>query len=65
MMAKGLLLHCLLIYKTLVLVSAQDTNSSSSSTTVNPHYAQLLNYSMMFYEAQRSGKLPENNRITW
>ncbi|CAO3640679.1 unnamed protein product [Mucor fragilis] len=59
MVVKRLLISCLLIYKSLLLtsVSAQDT--------VNPHYAQLLNYSMLFYEAQRSGKLPENNRIPW
>lgn len=59
MVVKKLLISCLLIYKSLLLasVSAQDA--------VNPHYAQLLNYSMLFYEAQRSGKLPENNRIPW
>lgn len=65
MMVKRLLISCLLICKTLVSVSAQDTNNSSGSATVNSHYAQLLNYSMIFYEAQRSGKLPENNRISW
>ncbi|ORZ24128.1 Six-hairpin glycosidase-like protein [Absidia repens] len=41
------------------LVEAQD------SSTVNPHYAALLNNSMWFYEAQRSGKLPSNNRVPW
>lgn len=41
-----------------VMVSAQDSN-------VNPHYAALLNNSMWFYEAQRSGKLPSDNRISW
>jgi len=29
------------------------------------NYAQVLHYSILFYEAQRSGKLPENNRIPW
>ncbi|KAF8061121.1 celF [Scenedesmus sp. PABB004] len=28
-------------------------------------YGQVLNLSMMFYEAQRSGKLPRGNRIPW
>lgn len=28
-------------------------------------YGQVLGLSMMFYEAQRSGKLPANNRIKW
>lgn len=32
---------------------------------VNPHYADLLNKSMLFYEAQRSGRLPESNQIPW
>ncbi|XP_043788423.1 endoglucanase E-4-like [Apis laboriosa] len=28
-------------------------------------YARVLELSLLFYEAQRSGKLPENNRIPW
>lgn len=28
-------------------------------------YAQALHYSLFFYEAQRSGKLPVDNRIPW
>lgn len=28
-------------------------------------YAEVLKFSLMFYEAQRSGKLPKNNRISW
>lgn len=28
-------------------------------------YGQVLGLSLMFYEAQRSGKLPSNNRIKW
>jgi len=28
-------------------------------------YARHLELSLLFYEAQRSGKLPENNRIYW
>lgn len=27
--------------------------------------SRLLDYSLLFYEAQRSGKLPANQRITW
>lgn len=26
---------------------------------------RLLDYSFLFYEAQRSGKLPKNQRVTW
>jgi hypothetical protein len=28
-------------------------------------YGQVLGLSLQFYEAQRSGKLPANNRIKW
>ena len=28
-------------------------------------YAEALAKSMLFYEAQRSGKLPENQRVKW
>ena len=29
------------------------------------NYAQVLKMSILFYEAQRSGKLPGNNRVKW
>ena len=29
------------------------------------NYEEILNKSIMFYEAQRSGKLPPNNYIPW
>jgi hypothetical protein len=41
------------------------------STTTPPStgrcedYSTLINMSMLFYEAQRSGKLPANQRVTW
>ncbi|KAL1921943.1 uncharacterized protein VTP21DRAFT_10585 [Calcarisporiella thermophila] len=31
----------------------------------NPEYMKLLDFSLLFYEAQRSGKLPSNNRVPW
>jgi endoglucanase len=39
--------------------------SVGAQDTVNPHYSALLNDSMWFYEAQRSGELPKNNRVSW
>lgn len=33
--------------------------------TPSPEYVRLLNHSILFYEAQRSGKLPADNRISW
>ena len=29
------------------------------------NYVEVLQKSILFYEAQRSGKLPENNRLNW
>ena len=29
------------------------------------NYNQVLHMSILFYEAQRSGRLPSNNRIPW
>lgn len=29
------------------------------------NYSQVLELSLLFYEAQRSGKLPKDNRIPW
>ena len=31
----------------------------------DPAYADVLALSLLFYEAQRSGKLPANNRVSW
>jgi hypothetical protein len=28
-------------------------------------YTQVLRYSLLFYEAQRSGKLPPDQKVTW
>ncbi|KAI8063654.1 Six-hairpin glycosidase-like protein [Gilbertella persicaria] len=42
-----------------------DGLSNPPGVTGNVHYANLLNVSMWFYEAQRSGYLPANNRVPW
>jgi endoglucanase len=50
---------------------AQDDPTTSSPspvgtvTTVNQAYTTLLSDSLLFYEAQRSGHLPANNRVPW
>jgi hypothetical protein len=31
----------------------------------DPAYGDVLSLSFLFYEAQRSGKLPPSNRISW
>jgi len=44
---------------------------SGPTTTTPPavgrcaDYSKLINISMLFYEAQRSGKLPADRRVTW
>ena len=50
-----------------------DFSGSGQQTTSTPEicadetydYAEVLKLSLLFYEAQRSGKLPDNNRIHW
>ncbi|KAG0057300.1 hypothetical protein BGZ83_000090 [Gryganskiella cystojenkinii] len=37
----------------------------TSPSFPDPEYVKLLDYSLLFYEAQRSGKLPANRRVTW
>ncbi|XP_070574807.1 uncharacterized protein [Ptychodera flava] len=40
--------------------------SPTDPGTIGPYdYNEVLNKSILFYEAQRSGKLPPNNRISW
>ena len=38
---------------------------SNSSTIPNSHWKGLLGDLLWFYEAQRSGNLPESNRVSW
>ncbi|KAI8640608.1 Six-hairpin glycosidase-like protein [Parasitella parasitica] len=42
-----------------------DGPSNPPGVTGNVHYANLLNNSLWFYEAQRSGRLPSDNRVPW
>ncbi|KAG1052956.1 hypothetical protein G6F43_004928 [Rhizopus delemar] len=49
-----------------VLINASITiNNITTVQSPNQEYVRLLNHSILFYEVQRSGKLPENNRIPW
>lgn len=38
---------------------------SSGNSTPNPHWSTLLGNGLFFYEAQRSGRLPSTNRVSW
>lgn len=42
-----------------------NTDPSFTPSTPDPAYVQLLSESLYFYEAQRSGKLPADNRVPW
>lgn len=37
----------------------------SNETYPNPQWATLLGEALYFYEAQRSGELPTNKRVSW
>jgi endoglucanase len=39
--------------------------TSSNSSLPNPQWTALLGNALYFYEGQRSGKLPSNNRVSW
>ncbi|KAL0080080.1 Six-hairpin glycosidase-like protein [Phycomyces blakesleeanus] len=51
--------------RTLGLFLGLATSVLAQDSTVNQYYSALLNDSLWFYEAQRSGKLPANNRVDW
>lgn len=38
---------------------------SSGNSTPNPHWSTILGEGLYFYEAQRSGRLPDTNRVSW
>ena len=38
---------------------------SDGSSLPNPHWSTLLGNGLFFYEAQRSGRLPDTNRVSW
>lgn len=68
MRTKHILIHSLTLLATSVFAVDQATTdgpSNPAGVSGNIHYANLLNNSMWFYEAQRSGKLPANNRVSW
>jgi endoglucanase len=44
---------------------AQSPAAAAPSPTGKFNYAEALQESMLFYESQRSGKLPSDNRVSW
>ncbi|XP_045615169.2 endoglucanase E-4 [Procambarus clarkii] len=48
------------------VADVKDISNPCGGTGMGPYdYSQLLCMSFVFYEAQRSGKLPGNQRVTW
>ncbi|KAJ7047503.1 glycoside hydrolase family 9 protein [Mycena alexandri] len=45
--------------------ASNGAQTSSSSGTPNPQWSNLLGNLIYFYDAQRSGTLPANNRVPW
>ncbi|KAI8639884.1 Six-hairpin glycosidase-like protein [Parasitella parasitica] len=60
-----------MIYPSAAIIHAAAIGKRSSTilppTVQNPspEYVKLLNHSILFFEAQRSGKLPDDNRVSW
>lgn len=60
-----LFLLSLLYFHLADAVSFSKVALSPTAEKPNPEYVRLLNHSILFYEAQRSGKLPADNRVPW
>ena len=43
----------------------QKVKQNKNKQGVLKNYVKVIKGSILFFEAQRSGKLPENNRIPW
>lgn len=53
------------VYEPPAAASGAISQQSNLTNGVNPQYANLLGNALWFYEAQRSGKLPADNRVSW
>ena len=49
----------------ILLAPTPTEGTSSQCSTERYDYGEVLRLSNLFYEAQRSGKLPADNRIPW
>lgn len=45
--------------------AAPAAHAATTATATGYNYAEALQDSMLFYESQRSGKLPADNRVSW
>ena len=63
--SKGSLLEMIIGQLMLLVFSPRAPTTTTPSTGRCGDYSKLINLSTLFYEAQRSGKLPPNQRVTW
>ncbi|WP_420954267.1 glycoside hydrolase family 9 protein [Bacillus haynesii] len=61
---KALCLAFLVIFSMSIASFSEKTRAASAEEYPN-NYAELVQKSLLFYEAQRSGRLPENSRLNW
>lgn len=58
--------HFLLLLPLIIISSAATLADDSSETDVGGFdYGDALSKSLLYFEAQRSGRLPYNQRVTW
>jgi endoglucanase len=59
--------RCTLLLATLIMGCGAAGSSPAEAAAAAPsfNYAEALQKSIWFYEAQRSGKLPADNRVSW
>ena len=56
---------CLLLLFALGEALAKRKPTSGNCKTVQNNYREVIRLSLLFYEAQRSGKLPADQRVKW
>lgn len=54
-----------MLYVTIAVLLGAVVGLAVSFPNQNPDYKEVLKMSLLFYEAQRSGHLPDSNRIHW
>ncbi len=49
----------------ILFISSANIHKTITATLASHNYGEVIAKSLLFYEAQRSGKLPSNNRISY
>ena len=59
------LVHVVAVGISVTLAARPGPRPNGKCNSLTDDYAEVLRLSLLFYEAQRSGKLPADNRIPW